>query len=319
MIAIVCQHENRRTNGTTISGAQRFRCKDCGKSWTEETAALGGLRLGMDQACRIIELLCEGMSVRAVERITGTCKASILDLLVYVGEKCETYMQENISDVFVDDVQVDEIWQFILCKRATANQQKYVGGCGDSFCFTAIDRSSKLLVAWHMGKRTEEHTDRFLAKLAAATHGNFHISSDGWRSYPTAVKRHLGDRVDHGVMQKIFGVNFMEDQRRYSPARIIGSSKTPMHGDPYTQDKICTSHVERMNGSIRTFVKRMGRLTYCFSKKWANHRAALAVFFCHYNYCRKHRTLKGQTPAMSHGLATHAWSVRELLEETCKA
>lgn len=43
--------------------------------------------------------------------------------------------------------------------------------------------------------------------------------------------------------------------------------KTPMHGDMFQQDKICTSHVERMNGSIRLFIKRLNRLTYAFSKK----------------------------------------------------
>jgi transposase-like protein len=133
VIAIVCQHENRRTNGTTKTGAQRFRCKECGKSWTEATATLGGLRMGMDRACQIIELLCEGMSVRAVERVTGTCKASILELLTFVGEHCEKYSQEVIHDVFVDDVQVDEIWQFILCKKATAKANQIVGGCGDSY------------------------------------------------------------------------------------------------------------------------------------------------------------------------------------------
>jgi len=70
-----------------------------------------------------------------------------------------------------------------------------------------------------------------------------------------------------------------------------------------------------MNGSIRNFVKRMGRLTYCFSKKWENHEAAMALFFAHYNWCRKHKSLKGRTPAMANGLdADHPWSVRELLE-----
>jgi hypothetical protein len=78
--------------------------------------------------------------------------------------------------------------------------------------------------------------------------------------------------------------------------------------------RICTSHSERLNGSIRNFCKRMGRLTYCFSKKWANHWAAPGLFFMHYNYCRKHSSLKGHTPAMAHGLATEVWSVRKMLE-----
>lgn len=85
MIAIVCQHENRRTNGTTKAGAQRFRCKECGKSWTESTDVLGGLRIGLDRAAQIIEMLCEGMSIRSIERITDTSKKTITELLVLVG------------------------------------------------------------------------------------------------------------------------------------------------------------------------------------------------------------------------------------------
>jgi len=87
-----------------------------------------------------------------------------------------------------------------------------------------------------------------------------------------------------------------------------------MHGVVYQQDKICTSHVERMNGSIQLFCKRMNRLTYASSKRWDNHRAALAVFFCHYNFCRKHASLKGMRPDVAHGLATEVWSVRKMIE-----
>jgi IS1 family transposase/transposase-like protein len=314
VIDIVCQHENRRTNGTTKAGATRFRCKDCGKTWTESTELLGGMRIGIDKAAQIVEMLCEGMAIRAIERISGTTKNTILDLLKYVGERCEAWMSEQIRGVHASEVQIDEIWGFVLCKNATANRLRYVGGCGDTYCFTAIERHTKLLVAWHHGKRTEEHTSRFIAKLDAATNGHFHISSDGWRSYPTAIKRELGHRVDHGVIQKIYGKNVYHDQRRYSAPRIIGSFKSAMHGQPYQEDLICTSHVERMNGSIRHFTKRMARLTCAFSKSWDNHRCALAIFFCHYNWCRKHRSLKTNTPAVAHGLADKTWTVKELLK-----
>ena len=65
MILATCEHKNRRTNGTTKAGATRFRCKDCGKSWTESTDTLGGMRIGLDKATQVVELLCEGMSVMA--------------------------------------------------------------------------------------------------------------------------------------------------------------------------------------------------------------------------------------------------------------
>ncbi|MFO0790900.1 MAG: IS1 family transposase [Pirellulales bacterium] len=314
MILATCEHKNKRTNGTTKSGATRYRCKDCGKSWTESTATLGGMRIRLDKAAQVIELLCEGTSVSATARISGISKPTILELLVYFGQQCESYMQEHIRGVFVDNVQVDEIWSYVFCKAATAEKKNYVGGCGDVYCFTGIERTTKLIVCWHMGRRNEQHTDAFISKLERATTGHFHLSSDGWKSYPSTIKRNLGHRVDHGVMTKVYGRPINYPISAYSPARIIEAHRTPMHGDVYQQDKICTSHVERHNGSIRLFIKRLNRLTYCFSKKWDNHRAALGMFFMHYNYCRKHEALKGHTPAMAHGLATEVWSVRKMLE-----
>ncbi len=110
----------------------------------------------------------------------GTDTETILDLMNMVGERCDVYMQENIKDVYVDDIQCDEIWGFVLCKQATAKKKKYVGGCGDCYCYTAIERDTKLIVAWHVGKRNEKHTNQFIAKLRHATKGRFHLSTDGW-------------------------------------------------------------------------------------------------------------------------------------------
>jgi IS1 family transposase/transposase-like protein len=313
VITIVCQHERRKKNGTTKSGAVRYRCCDCGKSWTESTEKLAGMRIPMERAEKIIAMLCEGVSVRATCRLTNTDKATVLDLMNFVGERCETYMQETIKGVYVSEVQIDEQWQFILCKKATAKQKKYVGGCGDSYTYSAIERGTKLIVAWHFGKRDEKHTDQFIKKLANATVGRFDFASDGWSCYPMSVWQHLNGRVDYGMLVKVYGEAGPEDRRRYSPARIIEAKRTRVLGVP-EKSKICTSHIERFNGSTRTFCKRMGRLTYAFSKKWNNHRNALALTFAHYNFCRVHRSLKGETPAMAHGLTNHAWTVRELLE-----
>ena len=57
----------------------------------------------------------------------------------------------------------------------------------------------------------------------------------------------------------------------------------------------------------------MPRLTNAFSKKWENHKAALAILFAAYDFCRVHGKLK-TTPAVAPGLTDHVWSVKELLE-----
>ncbi len=53
---------------------------------------------------------------------------------------------------------------------------------------------------------------------------------------------------------------------------------------------------------------RLTRLTNAFSKKVDNHKAALALYFMHYNFARIHRTLR-VTPAMEAGIADHVWSL----------
>ena len=314
MIVATCEHKQVKKNGVTRTGATRFRCKDCGKSWTESTSALDGMRIGLDRAEKIIAMLCEGMSISATARLTGTDPHTVIDLMVLVGNRCDEWMQQQIRGVAVEDIQCDELWQFVLCKKATAKAKKYVGGCGDCYCYTAIERSTKLVVAWHMGKRNDKHTDQFISKLAAATTGRFHLSTDGWSAYPMSVWNHLVDRVDYGMLVKIFREPEQEDRRKYSPSRIIGAKRQRIIGLPEGK-RICTSHSERLNGSVRNFCKRMGRLTYCFSKRWNNHRAALGLFFAFYNWCRPHKSLKGETPAMAHGIANHVWSVRELIEQ----
>jgi hypothetical protein len=59
-------------------------------------------------------------------------------------------------------------------------------------------------------------------------------------------------------------------------------------------------------------VQALTRLTYAFSKKWDNLKAALALHFAYYSFCRVHRTLK-KTPAMAAGITDHVWTLSELL------
>jgi hypothetical protein len=108
----------------------------------------------------------------------------------------------------------------------------------------------------------------------------------------------------------------MEEQRRYSPPQVIKVDFTTTIGEP-TQDRSCTSHIERSNLSLRMATRRYTRLTNGFRKKWENHEAALALWFAYYNFGRKHMTLK-ETPAMASGLEDDIWTIRELIEESAK-
>ena len=165
------------------------------------------------------------------------------------------------------------------------------------------------------GELARRHTvaaTRFTEKVAKSTDaGRFQLSTDGLPAYNFAVGTALDDRCDYGQVIKIYKAATAEEQRRYSPAKIAECKYVPVYGDP-ALGRICTSHIERQNGSLRLWCKRLTRLTYAFSKKWENLRAALALHFCCYNFCRVHRTIK-KTPAMASGLADHAWTMAELM------
>jgi hypothetical protein len=59
----------------------------------------------------------------------------------------------------------------------------------------------------------------------------------------------------------------------------------------------------------------MTRLSNGFSCKRANLRAALALFFVYYNFCKFHKSIR-MTPAMAAGLARRSWSIGDLLRAT---
>jgi IS1 family transposase len=272
------------------------------------------MRIDIERAEMCLRMLLEGNSVRSTERLTGTHRDTILRLLVLIGERAKAFMADVVYKQFVADVEIDEIWGYVGCKEKTRVRHDYgEETCGDFYCFTGMERTSKLMLAYHLGKRTPEDTTLFLSKLGRATTGRFQATTDGYGPYASRVPQEFGNTVDYAMLVKNYSTPDVKEQRRYSPPQIVEAVKTAIWGSP-DESRICTSHIERSNLSIRMGVRRMTRLTNAFSKKVENHEMALALFFCYYNFCRVHQTLK-TAPAVAAGMAVKTWSVRELLEK----
>ncbi|NJL27372.1 MAG: IS1 family transposase [Thermoanaerobaculia bacterium] len=302
--------------GKDRHGAQRFLCRS-EKPHTfvtvkPEPGPLGTMRLPVEKATVVLSLLVEGSSIRSAERVTGVHRDTICRLLSVVGPKCQVLLDRMVQGVKVSDVQADEIWGFVQKKEATKRRTGDLDPeTGDAWTFVAIERESKLVLAHHLGQRTSLDADTFIEKLDRATTGRFQLTTDGLSAYPEAVSYHLGHRTDYAQLIKTYGTDQSEPERRYSPATIIGTEKRPVHGEP-DEFKICTSHVERQNLTMRMQMRRLTRLTNGFSKKWANLQAALALHFAHYNLCRVHRTIRC-TPAMAAGVTSTIWKMGDLL------
>jgi hypothetical protein len=158
------------------------------------------MRLPVDQAVRILQLLLEGMSVRSVERVTAVHRDTILSLLVLAGKRCEEKMLYAIHALPVKDVQIDEIWGYVFKKEGHRwDHEKGVYGIGDCYTFVGIERHTKLILAYHVGKRDADSTEIFIAKLAWATsRERYQLTSDGFKPYIPAIKGMLKGRVDFG-------------------------------------------------------------------------------------------------------------------------
>lgn len=315
MLCPACQLECRRF-GTNRNGSQRYRCDTCIRTYTDKTTRPADRRcLSPEKAIFCLRMLLEGNSIRSTERLCEVNRDTIINAMVAAGEKCEPFLARMVNGFPATDVQADEVWGWVGCKEKTRERNGYGHEKGDAWCFVALDRPTRLVLTWHLDKRTADATVWFAEKLEAATAGRFQLSTDGFTPYRAAVPLVFGERtIDFAQLVKTYG-NPPEggSAGRYSPGEIIDIKTYVRLGTP-DPDRICTSHSERANLDIRMAVRRMTRLTNAFSKKWDNHRAAMALWFAYYNFCRVHGTIKS-TPAVAAGLADHTWSVAELLSK----
>jgi IS1 family transposase len=273
--------------------------------------------LKFEKKVSVVSMLCEGSSINAVERITGVNANTIMSLGKRVGDACAKLHDAKMRGVASREIEVDEIWGFIGKKRNNASALDVARGLGDVWTFIAIDADTKLIPSYLVGKRDSYHAKSFMGDLAMRLSRRVQISSDGMNAYPEAVERAFGSEVDFGQLVKTYSVehlgNFKEAAKRYSPAEVVSVERTVVCGMPDVE-RICTSHVEKQNHTLRMHCRRLTRLTNAFSKKRENFEAAVALNFAYYNFCKMHLTIRC-TPAMEAGIEKSQWSVADLLKQ----
>lgn len=271
-------------------------------------------RLSLARQAQIIHGLVEGNSIRSLERMTNTHRDTIMRLGVRVGEGCARIMDEKMRNLPCMRIQADEIWAYVGKKQKQVSPfEKNMNLVGDMWTFVALDPDSKLVPSYLVGKRTTVNTNLFISDLASRLTNRVQISTDQLPMYVNAIEEAFGANVDYAQVVKAYEAE-PSGAGRYSPPRVVAVEKTRISGGP-DPDHISTSLVERQNLTMRMSMRRFTRLTNGFSKKVENLRAAVALHFCHYNFCRQHKTTR-VTPAIAAGVETRMWTVQELVEQT---
>jgi IS1 family transposase len=269
-------------------------------------------KLSRETRVQILGLMVEGMSMRAISRMTGASKNTIVKLLEDAGEAFSDYQDRTMVGLTCKRLQVDEIWAFVYAKaKNVATAKAAPGEAGDVWTWMAIDADTKLIPSFYVGKRDAAAAHHFIGDLAQRLANRVQLTSDGHKPYLQAVEDNFGADIDYAMLVKHYG-DTPGPAGRYSPAACVGATKERVEGNPDPKH-VSTSYVERANLTLRMGSRRFTRLTNAFSKKAANHAHSVAIHMMHYNFVRIHQTLRC-TPAMAAGVSKTLWELSDMVK-----
>jgi IS1 family transposase len=272
-------------------------------------------KLPLAKRVQVLTLLCEGSSMRSIERIVGCSINTVDKLLRDAGEVALAYHDEHVRGVKAQRVQCDEIWSFVHAKAKNAPKNKRAGDptIGDCWTWTAIDADNKLLLSYLVGARDAEFALMLMDDLRGRLANRVQLTTDGHRAYLQAVEEAFGADIDYSMLIKLYGEppSSPEAARRYSPSECVGTRTENITGNPDPKH-VSTSYAERANLTMRMAMRRFTRLTNAFSKKLENHAHMVALYALWYNFVRIHKTLR-MSPAMAAGIEPRLWSMEDIV------
>lgn len=305
-----CKHQNTKLHDRYGKNRiERYKCIDCCKTFSANNhKPLSSMYVSRDKQNMILDLLVEGMSIRAISRLTRVDTKTILRLIEKAGEKCSIFLDRKMRELHCEHIQCDEIWTFVHAKHDSLpfckiRKPEY----GDAYVFVAIDANTKLVPFFEVGKRDMETTQKFIYQLRSRVISKFQLTTDGFGCYDKAITYAFKGKIDYAQVYKRYsGENVIEAKRRYSPVHLTDVLLKPIMGNPDLK-KISTSYIERQNLNMRMNMRRFTRLTNGFSKKFDNLVCMLAIYYAHYNFIRIHGTLK-TTPAVRARIADKVYT-----------
>src|SRR3954447_12754193 len=146
-------------------------------------------KLTIAKRAQILTLLCEGVSMRSIERIVGCSINTVDKLLRDAGEAALAYHDKAVRGVKAQRIQCDKIWAFVHAKAKNVPTAKAAPeGAGDVWTWTAIDPDTKLILSYFVGNRSSRSATEFMMDLRMRTRGRPQVSTDQNNSYIGAVE-----------------------------------------------------------------------------------------------------------------------------------
>lgn len=308
-----------------------WHCRRCGKCLSERRGtAFFNLKTPEVEVARSLDAMLRGDTQTSTAQTRRHRRETLRRWRRRATAPARAVDSDFVTDLRVRDLELDEQWSFAGSKKAdfAASAER-----GEAWWHKAMARESRLLVEQFVSPRTPEAAEllvnRSFDRLAARCLPR--VSSDGYDAYTRPLSEQVRAITVYplwwALVKKGKPGRPPQPQVIPDPALVYGQVVKEREGrkivkvekrlvlGPPAEDLagISTSLLERQNGTARSRNRYLVRKTYAFAKRVEYMDDQCEVDKTFYNFCRKHRGLRGETPAMRQGITDHVWSVAEVL------
>ncbi|WP_437490613.1 IS1 family transposase [Sorangium sp. So ce1014] len=270
--------------------------------------------LSAERRLEVLAALVNGTSIRAASRMTGVHQDTIGRFAQAIGEGCARLHDRMVRDLTSPLVDIDEMHSWCGRRQIHVDPTKHdAATSGEQWTWAAICRTSKLIIAWHVGKRDQESADALVEDVRARLVVMPQITTDGLGLYAQPIAANFGRAVPYMQTVKNFSARPGKPgtSETFAVARGVDFiQKRAVFGTP-DPAKATNYAIERSNLTARQWNARLRRRTLAFSKKVTRHRAAIALHYVYVNLCHIPRNVR-ITPAMAAGITDTVWTLEQL-------
>jgi transposase-like protein len=308
-----------------------WRCRRCGKGLSERRGtAFFNLKTPEAEVARSLDAMLRGDTQTSTAQTRRHRRETLRRWRRRAAPRARAVDEEFVTDLRVADLELDEQWSFAGRKKAPFADS---AERGEAWWHKAMARESRLLLVQFVAPRTPEAAERLVNRsfdrLAVGCLPR--VSSDGYDAYTlplseqvraltlyplryVPVKRGRPGRPPKPKVIPDPALLYGQVEKMREGRRVTKVERKLVLGPPPTDLAfVSTSLLERQNGTARSRNRYLVRKTYAFAKLVPYMDDQCEVDKTFYNFCRKHRGLKGETPAMRQGITDHVWSVAEVL------
>jgi transposase-like protein/IS1 family transposase len=303
-----------------------FRCRNCLKTFNDRFGtAFYDLKTPSEKVSRAVQQVAEGLSFEAVARIEQIAPSTISNWMKRAVRQADLIDRELVRNIVTDWVELDEVYSFAGTKQPMETPSPETG---KHWIHCSFARRTRLILAVKVGLRDEHLAQQLVRKTAARLDGSCHPLwvSDGWKAYIFAlllqfhllayqIKRRGRGRPPKPRMIPPPTLRYAQVVKQRENGRVIGIEQRIIFGDEEMINKteVITSHLERLNGTMRLHCTPLHRRTRCFARKKSRLEEQVKLFKSYYNFCLLHHSLDYQTPAQATGIIDKPLSMMELL------